>query len=330
MQDNKSEILVMGGTEFVGRAVAKYLISQGYIVDIFTRGMKHVDYDGVRDHIKGDRKLIDDLEKGLADKQYDFVFDISAYTKADVEKLVSVLDRNKIKRYVFCSSGAVYIPSDEIVSEDYSRGENPNWGAYGLNKKEAEDYLFGLYEKDKFPCTMFRPTYIYGEWNNLYRETYLFDRITKGLDIPIPEGNTTTQFIHINDVVKTFESALYCDTAVGQAYNITHPEIISWHDLVETAMETADSKIEIVKVSKSFMDNLNIKISREFFPFRDVTYMLDIQKLKEDGLHSPTISIKEGLKKSFRWYNEKNFDIKDLRMNKIDLVLEEINGADII
>ncbi|MCM1989442.1 SDR family oxidoreductase [Oceanirhabdus seepicola] len=324
MEHNNLEILVMGGTEFVGKAVAKYLIAQGYTVDIFTRGLKHVDYDGVRNHIKGDRKLIDDLEKGLADKQYDFVIDISAYTKEDVENLISVLDISRIKRYVFCSSGGVYIPSDEIVSEEYSRGENPNWGAYGLNKKEAEDYLFDLYEKEKFPCTMFRPTYIYGEGNNLYRESYLFDRITNGLDIPIPEGSTTTQFIHINDLVKTFESALYCDAAIGQAYNITHPDIISWQHLVETAMETADNKIEIVKVSKSFMDKLNIKISREFFPFRDVTYMLDIQKLKAHGLHIPTIGIMEGLEKSYRWYCDKNHVNKDLRMiKKIELVLEQ-------
>ena len=324
MKNNNSVVLVMGGTEFVGKAVAKYLIVQGYTVDIFTRGMKSVDYDGVRNHIKGDRKSIEDLEKGLANKQYDFVFDISAYTKEDVENLISVLDRSRIKRYVFCSSGAVYIPSDEIISEDYSKGENPNWGAYGLNKKEAEDYLFDLYEKEKFPCTMFRPTYIYGEGNNLYREAYLFDRITNGLDIPIPEGKTTTQFIHINDVVKTFESALYCDSTIGQAYNITHPEIISWNYFVETAMETVDSKSEIVKVSKSLMDKLNIKISREFFPFRDVTYMLDIQKLKAHGLHTPTISLMEGLEKSFRWYCDKNNVNKDLRMiKKIELVLEQ-------
>ncbi|WBW96727.1 NAD-dependent epimerase/dehydratase family protein [Oceanirhabdus sp. W0125-5] len=318
----KSEVLVMGGTEFVGRAAAKYLISQGYIVDIFTRGVKLVDYEGIRNHITGDRKSTEDLEKGLANMHYDFVFDISAYTKEDVKKLISVLDRSSIKRYVFCSSGAVYIPSEEIVSENYTRGENQNWGPYGLNKKEAEDYLFELYEKEKFPCTMFRPTYIYGEGNNLYREAYLFERITKGLDIPIPDGNTTTQFIHIDDLVRTFESALHCDTAIGQAYNITHPQIISWYDLVEAAIETVDKKIEIVKVSKTFMDKLNIKISRQFFPFRDVTYMLDIERLKEDGLYSPAITLKDGLKRAFKWYNDKNPDIKDLRMDKMELILE--------
>jgi nucleoside-diphosphate-sugar epimerase len=321
---NKSEVLIMGGTEFVGRALAKFLISRGYTVDIFTRGMKPVDYDGVREHIKGDRKAVEDLQKGIAHKQYDFVFDISAYTKEDVEKLVSVLPKNKIKRYVFCSSGSVYIPSDEMISEHYFRGENFNWGAYGLNKKEAEDYLFHLYEIEKFPCVIFRPSYIYGEGNNLYREAYLFDRITKGLDIPIPEGNTRTQFIHIEDLVKSFESAVYCDAAIGQAYNITHPEIISWQQLVETSMEVVDSRSEILKVSKDLLDKLNIKNSREFFPFRDVTYMLDIQKLKQDGIYSPTISLKEGLKKSFRWYNDKKHNIKDLKMNKIDLILDYI------
>lgn len=324
MENSKSEVLVMGGTEFVGMAVAKHLVSQGYAVDIFTRGMKPVNYEGVRNHIIGDRKSVGDLEKGLVDQQYDYVFDISAYTKEDVKKLISKLDISKMKRYVFCSSGAVYIPSNEMVSEDHPKGENPNWGPYGLDKKEAEDYLFKLYQNEEFPCTIFRPTYVYGEGNNLYRETYFFDRIANGLDIPIPDGNTTTQFLHISDLVKTFESALHCDAAIGEAYNITHPEVISWQLLAETTVEIVNKKINIAKASKALIDSLCIKNSREYFPFRDVTYKLDVNKLKEDGLYLPTIDLRAGLKKSFIWYSDQNPGIKDLKMNKVDLVLSEI------
>lgn len=310
--------LVMGGTEFVSSSMAKYLISKGYVVDIFTRGIKTIEYSGFRKHLKGDRKIIDDLRYNFKDEKYDYVFDVSAYTREDVEKLISVLDREKLKRYVFCSSGAVYTPSEKLVSEDFTSGENINWGSYGLGKKEAEDYLLKLYENEKFPITIFRPTYIYGEGNNLYRECYLFDRITQGLDIPIPYGDKNTQFIYISDLVKTFEISVHSEQAIGQAYNITHPQIVTWQELVETAMRVINKKVNIVRVH-SEKENIS---AREYFPFRNVTYLLDIKKAETHGLHIPQISLEEGIELAYKWYCNTNPRLKDPRMDKINLVLK--------
>jgi nucleoside-diphosphate-sugar epimerase len=306
----------MGGTEFVSSSLAKYLISKGYIVDIFTRGIKTIRFNGVRNHFKGNRKSIEDLKTNISSERYDYVFDISAYTKEDVQNLITILNKENLKRYVFCSSGAVYIPSDMIVTEEFTRGENANWGAYGLDKKKAEDYLFELCEGEKFPVTVFRPTYIYGEGNNLYREIYLFDRITKGLDIPIPDGNVEAQFVYISDLVKIFESAIHTEQSVGQAYNVTHSELVTWQQLVETAMKVVNRKINI-----KIVDSEKINI-REYFPFRNVTYLLDTKKAKEDGLYIPQIDLFEGLQLAYNWYCNAKSEVKDVKMNKIDLVLD--------
>lgn len=314
------KILVMGGTEFVSSSVAKYFIGKDYIVDIFTRGNKAVQYYGIRKHLKGDRKSIEDLRVNILNEKYDYVFDISAYTKDDVEKLTMVLNRDNLKRYVFCSSGAVYVPSNDMVTEEFTRGENINWGSYGLNKKEAEDYLFQLYKNEKFPVTIFRPTYIYGQENNLYREIYLFDRITKGLDIPIPDENKKTQFIYINDLVKVFESAIYTDKAIGHAYNVTNSEIVTWQQLVETVINVMDKKVNIRKINDK---KINIG-TREYFPFRNVTYLLDTQKLQIHGLYVPKINLFEGISLSYKWYYDARPKVKDPKMNKIDLILSKI------
>lgn len=42
-------VLIMGGTAFVGEAVAMHMIELGYTVDIFTRGIRDVKYSGVRE-----------------------------------------------------------------------------------------------------------------------------------------------------------------------------------------------------------------------------------------------------------------------------------------
>ena len=312
------EILVMGGTEFVSSSIAKHLIEKGYEVDIFTRGKKGIRFEGVRNHLKGDRKSKEDLKAILTDKEYDFVFDISAYTKADVESLIDALNKKKLKRYIFCSSGAVYNGATELIKEEFPRGENAVWGIYGYDKKAAEDYLLEKWENEKLPMVIFRPTYIYGENNNLYRESFLFDRVTAGLPIPIPYGNNTkTQFIHISDLVKVFESAMFCDKASGQAYNVTHSEIVTWEDWVKSGFNAASKTVEIKKVN---MKEIDIK-DREFFPFRDVTYYLATEKAEKDGLYTPKLNLKDGMVQTYQWYLETKPKLADKRMTKVEEVL---------
>ncbi|WP_408955688.1 SDR family oxidoreductase [Natroniella sp. ANB-PHB2] len=311
------EVLVMGGTEFVSSSIAKHLISKGYEVDIFTRGKKDLNYDGVRNHIKGDRRSGSSLKDKLNDKHYNVVFDISAYTKKDIQLLTSVLNRNKLKNYIFCSSIAVYKYTKEIIKENYPRGFNQDWGDYGLNKKQAEDYLFNLYKKENFPITIFRPAYIYGEGNNIYREAYFFDRIKNNLAIPIPIGNSKNQFIHIKDLVKVFASVIHSDKTIGNAYNLANSQKVSWNYLLETCMKVVGKNIEIKKIDYR---NLSVAV-RSFFPFNDIEYLLSMEKLERDGLYIPKIKLTEGLEKAYKWYSAEEVNLEDIKMNKIGFVL---------
>lgn len=304
-------VLIMGGTTFVSSSLAEYLIGQGYDVDILTRGTKSINYDGFKEHLICDRRLKNEIQRVLKGKQYEFIFDISAYTKEDVEILLTSIDKSKLKKYIFCSSGAVYKPSNEIIKESFEKGENPNWGEYGLDKKDAEDFIIS----SSIPYIIFRPTYIYGENNNLYREVYFFDRIKANKVIPMPYGdNTKTQFIHIDDLVRVFESAMHSEKSC-KAYNVTNPDIVSWEELITTCGDVLGTMPIIKKIDT----NQNLE-TRTYFPFRDVTYMLDIEELVEDNLYVPTISLKEGLKKAYEWYINKGISLSDSRMNKIEEV----------
>ncbi len=299
-------ILVMGGATFVSSSLAKYLIKQGYTVDILTRGLRSIDYNGFREHLICDRKLSREMQQVLKDRKYDFVFDISAYTEDDIKILMNSMETSLLKKYIFCSSGAVYKPSDVAVNESFERGENQNWGSYGMDKKAAEDLIMG----SELPYIIFRPTYIYGENNNLYREVYFFDRILNSMAIPLPVGkNTITQFIHIEDLIRVFESAMFIE-ATSKVYNVTNPEAITWADLISCCGEVVGKKPIFKQI-----DINKVKLEpREYFPFRDVTYILDISKLIEDGLHTPTITLKNGLQRTYKWYKDNSPNVNDLRM----------------
>lgn len=302
------EILIMGGTEFVSEALAKYMIEKGYQVSIFTRGVRPVKYGGFITHYKGDRKSISGIAFNIEGKAFDYVFDISAYTVEDVANLFQVLDTSKLKRYIFCSSGAVYIPSKKVMDETFSRGENKNWGKYGLDKLAIEDYLFDLYQTKGMPITMFRPTYIYGPGNNLYRESYLFHQISNNQPVLVPEGDTRVQFLFIEDLVRLFEAAMYEEKAIGEAYNVTHKEQVTYEEWVEVAAQVMGKKVQVIKI-KTPED----MISRMYFPFRECTYLLDTAKCDSQLLAAETPLV-TGLEKAYKWYVEEKPQVIDERM----------------
>ena len=70
-------VLIMGGSDFVGSSLAKYLIKKKYDVDIMTRGIRSIDYDGIGKHLICNRKNADEMKMILKDKKYDYVYDIS-------------------------------------------------------------------------------------------------------------------------------------------------------------------------------------------------------------------------------------------------------------
>lgn len=313
-------ILVMGGSQFVSKALAKFFIFKGYSVDICTRGLQEIDYVGYRNHLICDRNKLDDLKDILVNKEYDFVFDISAYTRDQVEKLIPFIQTKKLKRYVFCSSGAVYKPSQSISKENFSRGENINWGTYGLHKLEAEQYLFCLHEENGLPITIFRPSYIYGEGNNLNREAYFFYRVLNELPIPYPSGNCQVQFIHIRDVVCVMESVIYNKESNGHAYNLTYPDSITWNKLILTIEKIVNRKANTIEIDESLLCDLNI-VTRNYFPFRNVTYLLDYQKLLHDRLYVPKVNLYTGLNWAYQYYKDVQPVIYDQAMKNIDDVI---------
>lgn len=305
-----NNVLIMGGSTFVGEALAKYLIKKGYYVDILTRGKKSINYIGFKDHITCDRKNSREMNEKLKYKEYQFIFDISAYTGEDTKILLDSINKKSLIKYIMCSSGAVYKSTSSLIDETFPIGENYNWGSYGQDKIAAEKNLIN----SGINYTIFRPTYIYGEENNLYREIYFFDRISNGEIIPIPEGDVTTQFIYIGDLVKVFESAMFNYVNDG-IYNLTHPHIFTWEELLKECSKVIGEPA-LIKIVK----DKDCEV-RRYFPFRNVTYMLGIQKLTNDRLYVPRTTIHEGLANTYKWYKANNIKLKDNKMNMIDEII---------
>ncbi|MGM9535776.1 MAG: NAD-dependent epimerase/dehydratase family protein [Intestinibacter sp.] len=307
-------VLIMGGSDFIGKSLAKYFIGHGHKVDVLTTGK--IDYEGVNKHFSCNRRKEEELKNALKDNEYTYIYDMTAFLKSDIAELIQFVNRDTLKKYVVLSSAAVYKNTGKYITEDEEKGVNPAWGKYGIEKVEAEKYI----TESDIPYIIIRPTHIYGPENNLYREVYFFDRIKEGKAIPVPSDRNepvVNQFIYIDDFVKVLYSLTKNDI-VREAYNVSTPQLVTWKKLIETCGEII-GKEPIIKYVNS--DKIKVK-DRSYFPFRNTSCVLEIDKLIDHGLYTPNILIEKGLKKTYKWYVKNKPKMEDPEMVEVDQVLK--------
>jgi nucleoside-diphosphate-sugar epimerase len=99
------DVLVLGGTVFLGRAVVSTALAQGARVAVFNRGRSGAAPDGV-EQIRGDRTVAADLDQ-LAGRRFDVVVDTSGYVPADVARSAELLAA-RCGHYAFVSTINVF------------------------------------------------------------------------------------------------------------------------------------------------------------------------------------------------------------------------------
>lgn len=103
------KILIIGGTKFLGRHLIDAALANDHEVTLFNRGkFSREEFENV-EQIHGDRHA--DLEK-LSGGNWDAVIDTCGYLPQSVKKSAEFL-ADKVKQYVFISSGSVYAETSE-------------------------------------------------------------------------------------------------------------------------------------------------------------------------------------------------------------------------
>ena len=98
------KLLVIGGTEFVGRAVVEAAATRGHDVTVFHRGTTEPGDLPAVEHVHGDR----DGKLGvLAGRTWDVALDTCAYVPRQVREVVQTLS-DAVGHYGFVSTLSVY------------------------------------------------------------------------------------------------------------------------------------------------------------------------------------------------------------------------------
>ena len=130
------DVVVLGGSVFLGRAVVSEALALGAHVTVFNRGSRVPDWADQVTQVIGDRDVLEDLAQITA-LDLDTVIDFSAYRGAQSVSLVAVLPPGV--HLVHCSTGAVYEPTPQLPwAEDSVIGPWALWGDYAREKLATE------------------------------------------------------------------------------------------------------------------------------------------------------------------------------------------------
>ncbi len=298
------KILVTGGTVFASRFTAEYF-SKANEVYVLNRGTR-CQSKGVFPII-ADRHALGDVLKKYS---FDAVIDVTAYNSADIDDLLDGL--GEFGNYIMISSSAVYPETlPQPFSEEMPTGANKIWGDYGTNKIAAEKRLL-----ERVPnAYILRPPYLYGKYNNLYREAFVFECAEQDRKFYVPKnGKMKLQFFDIEDMCRFIEIILE-KKPKRRVFNVGNPcsvDILEW---VSICYEVLGKTPEFEFVH----DNIS---QRSFFPFYDYEYALDVSEMSR--LMPNVKPLGEGLKQAYEWFKNNRGEV--LRKKLFEFIASELRG----
>ncbi|QPC82775.1 NAD-dependent epimerase/dehydratase family protein [Phototrophicus methaneseepsis] len=219
------DILIIGGTQFVGRALVESALARGHKVTLFNRGKTNPDLFPQAERIAGDR--MEDLDK-LGDGPWDVVIDTVGYTPQAVKLSVDYL-KDKVQHYVFISTISVYDmeklqpgfdESGTLIELDGPEEDAPQNSLYGGRKVLCERAIEAVFPGHNL---IIRPGLIVGPYDPTNRYPYWVGRIAKGGEVLLPDAaSQPVQWVDARDLANfTLDMTEALETGI---YNVTGPD----------------------------------------------------------------------------------------------------------
>jgi len=248
-------ILVLGGTQFVGRAFVEAALAGGHELTLFHRGRTNPGLFPEVEHILGDR---DGGLSVLAGRSWDACLDVSGYVPRVVGDAAAAL-HGTVERYVFVSTISVYAdlsePRDEngplAILEDEST-EEIGPGSYGGLKVLCERAVSDVYGER---ATIVRPGYVIGPYDHTGRFPWWAHRAAQGGEMIVPASLARAfQAIDTRDLADFL--LVRARSPLTGVFNATGPvPPVTMLDLVAAAASAADADLNVEVVDDAFLES---------------------------------------------------------------------------
>ena len=333
------KILITGASGFIGSFIVEEALKRGLETWAAVRGSSSKAYlQDDRIHlIELNLSSREELVTQLRPHQFDYVVHAAGVTKCIDKRdfhrintqgtqnlIMALLDlKMPLQRFVFVSSLSVFgaireqQPYEEIRETDTPQ---PNT-EYGKSKLAAEQWLDGLSEELKsrgevFPYVVLRPTGVYGPRE---RDYFLMAKSIKGhSDFAVGYRRQDITFVYVSDVVQAVFLALE-KGKTGRKYFLTDGQVYqstTFSDLIHEELGrpwwiriTAPVWVlRIVTFFGEYIGRMTGKISAlnndKFNILKQRNWRCDIEPARRELGYEPEIDLKEGVRRSIKWYKE--------------------------
>ncbi|MDL5156225.1 NAD-dependent epimerase/dehydratase family protein [Actinomycetospora termitidis] len=284
----------MGGTRFLGVEVVEALLERGHEVTVFHRGTRAPVYSAPVTEVHGDRDVPENLAP-LAALDLDTVLDLSAYTRAQTERLLAALP--DVERYVHCSTLNVYRPSPLLPwPEDTPYGPHRLWGRYATEKIGCE---LALREARPEPLTTasIRLPLVLGPGNYIAREEFVLNRLLDAETILLSgDGQAVHQYVWLRHAAAALARATELAVEGFAAYNVASRRCItSLEGFVEVCAEVSGTtpRLRTVGGGPTGEDLAVFNGVDCVFPFSNENTVGDIGAADAAGLLEPYLPLHE-------------------------------------
>lgn len=246
------DVLILGGTGFLGPHMVKETLRRGHNVTLFNRGRSDINMFPDLETVIGDR---DNGLDGLKGRRWDAVIDNSGYVPRHVQDSARLLSNTD--RYVYTSTVSVYadfnihnVESSPLGTLADESVEEVNGETYGPLKALCEKRVTNEIAAEKL--TIIRPTYVCGPRDHTDRFSYWPIRTRKGGEMIWPGSpDDVIQIIDVNDLANF---TLHCiDNDIAGIYNAVNPAgSYTMGDLLEDSQAVTGVDVDAKWISEDF------------------------------------------------------------------------------
>jgi len=311
----EKNILVTGGTGLIGRQIVDILVETGAHVTVAS-------LDDVDTHPKAKKIHADLCDFSTCKRityEIEYVFHlagIKASPKITLERpatffvpllmmntnILEASRLNGIGQLVYTSSIGAYGVS-EIFRESENSDAPPMDTFPGWAKRMAEKQIEAYRIENGIGYSIVRLANVFGPGDNFDPEnamviSSLMAKIRRG-DNPVVvwgDGSPVRDFLYSKDAAEGIIQALYCGT---QTYSLTQND--PQNEFINLGSGVGYSIRELVETLHSFID-FNYEFNMEGASFSK--RIMDISLARKHLHFEPQVSLKEGLMKTWKWYND--------------------------
>lgn len=256
-----TKILILGGTQFVGRHLSEYLSQQPDLeVTLFHRGRTNPELFPDLQHILGDRNSSDIAQ--IYSQDWDVVVDFSCYYPRPLLGLVQALSGH-VGRYIFVSTVSVYdleaFSSETLISESSptvvcSKAEeiDAEMVTYGKRKVACEQVLL---QHTELNPVVFRPGLIYGPYDPTDRAYYWLWRTQKAPSFLLAEPQYRHQWTYAVDFARILASAILGPQPKHDVYLALTHDALNFNAILDVMAEVCGTRPQRTVVDAQWMDS---------------------------------------------------------------------------